>query len=108
MRDTDGVDFYNILKKIYQPSVARRILSYRKGRTNGAALRDLTNFDEINRDRLLSELMNSKVKQALKLASNITWGGQSGKVFRVLEGDFMKPCTEVCEYFDKIKNGFRF
>lgn len=97
MRETDGVDFYNILKRIYQPSVARRLLSYRKGRTMGAALRDLTNFDEINRDRLLSELMNGKVKETLKLASNITWGGQSGRVFQYLEGDFMKPCTEVCK-----------
>lgn len=99
LRETDGIDFYNILKKIYQPSVARRIQSYRKGRKNGAALlRDLTNFDEINRDRVLSELMNSKVKQTLKIASNITWGGQSGRVFNVLSEDFMKPCTEVCKY----------
>ncbi|XP_063701657.1 retinoid-inducible serine carboxypeptidase-like [Culicoides brevitarsis] len=96
MRETDGVDFYNILKKIYQPSVARRIASYRKGRMHGGALRDLTNFDEeINRDRVLSELMNSKVKQALRIPSNVTWGGQSGRVFSFLEGDFMKPCTEV-------------
>lgn len=94
MRETDGVDFYNILKPIYRPSVLRKLANYRRGRSNGAELRDLVNFEE-DRDKILSTLMNSKVKNTLKIPSNITWGGQSGKVFRYLEGDFMKDCLEV-------------
>lgn len=42
----------------------------------------------------LDVLMNTDVKEALGIPANVTWGGQSGRVFDYLRGDFMKPVTD--------------
>ncbi|CAL0329047.1 unnamed protein product [Lupinus luteus] len=51
----------------------------------------------------LSELLNGPIKKKLKIIpKNVTWGGQSGRVFYVLGGDFMKPrINEVDELLVK-------
>jgi len=72
IHETDGVDINNILKPIYKNT-----------------FKDLTHFKE-DRDAVLKELMNGKVKSALKIPKNVTWGIQKGKVYQALEGDFMK------------------
>jgi serine carboxypeptidase 1 len=44
----------------------------------------------------LSDLMNGPVKQMLRIIpANVTWGGQSSKVFGALAEDFMKPVVHV-------------
>lgn len=48
-------------------------------------------------DQKLEDLMNGAVKAALEIPESVTWGGQSGKTFSTLNGDFMKPVTEVVE-----------
>jgi serine carboxypeptidase 1 len=46
----------------------------------------------------LSEVMNGPVKQMLRIIpQNVTWGGQSNKVFAALGEDFMKPVVYVVE-----------
>lgn len=42
----------------------------------------------------LDVLMNTVVKEALNIPTNVTWGGQSNAVFNYLRADFMKPVTE--------------
>jgi len=46
----------------------------------------------------LSNLMNGPIKQMLRIIpDNVTWGGQSTKVFAALGEDFMKPVVRVVE-----------
>lgn len=49
-----------------------------------------TRQDEVD----LDIFMNTDVKEALGIPSNVTWGGQSNAVFNYLNEDFMKPVTE--------------
>lgn len=42
----------------------------------------------------LNQLMNTLVKEALRIPEHVVWGSQSNAVFNYLSGDFMKPVTE--------------
>ncbi|KAK5649679.1 hypothetical protein RI129_000708 [Pyrocoelia pectoralis] len=66
MSVTKNINFYNILKKVN------------------------SNYEV---DTKIGLLMNGKIKEALKL--NVTWGSQSGIVFRELMVDFMKPVIHI-------------
>jgi hypothetical protein len=46
-------------------------------------------------DASLDKLMNTVVKETLRIPTAVTWGGQSGDVFDYLYEDFMKPATSV-------------
>lgn len=60
--------------------------------------RTLVKFDaRDSRDDILEDLMNGAVKTALQIPESVRWGGQSGKTFGTLYGDFMKPVTDVVE-----------
>lgn len=60
--------------------------------------RTLVKFNaEENRDKLLTDLMNGPVKEALDIPSEVVWGGQSSITFRTLNEDFMKPVTDIVE-----------
>ena len=50
-----------------------------------------------NADQILEDLMNGPVKLALNIPESVTWGGQSGRTFSTLNGDFMKPVTDHVE-----------
>ncbi|CAG7830981.1 unnamed protein product [Allacma fusca] len=42
--------------------------------------------------------MNGEIKQMLRIIpENVTWGGQSGKVFEALADDFMRPVVRIVE-----------
>ncbi|XP_015125163.1 retinoid-inducible serine carboxypeptidase [Diachasma alloeum] len=78
---TGNIDFYNILEK-KQP----------RGRT-GRLLPGVR--PKVDRDRMLSELMNNGVRNTLGL--NVSWGLQSSEVFNILKEDFMKPVVNIVQ-----------
>ncbi|KAJ0175692.1 hypothetical protein K1T71_008851 [Dendrolimus kikuchii] len=95
-RRTTSVDFYNILTKMTvnvpdttksDYELSRDMLIHE--RRYGAAPRQ----EELT----LNELMNTWVKEALRIPEHVVWGSQSDAVFNYLSGDFMKPVTEGIE-----------
>lgn len=61
----------------------------------------LTEYDEVDRDKVLETLMRGKVSAALNIPAHVRWGSLSGKTFTTLAGDFMKPAIHMgtCNYF---------
>ncbi|KAL0270818.1 UNVERIFIED_CONTAM: hypothetical protein PYX00_008106 [Menopon gallinae] len=86
LRETNGVDFYNILYK-----TGRVFLQESNLEKN---IPDLY-FDEMTE---ITKLMNGPVRNALKIPNNVIFGAQSSDVFSALSGDFMKPVTDVVEH----------
>ncbi|CAB0030123.1 unnamed protein product [Trichogramma brassicae] len=86
IRSTRNIDFYNILTKVRTSPAMRAIRINKEGLVRKNVLRD---------DEGLSMLMNTKVKDTLKLPS--IWGAQSDKVRSSLYVDFMKPVTQVVQ-----------
>lgn len=76
MSETNGVDFYDVLKKIPYSGI-RKFKPVLPGKP---------------RELSLEEIMNEKVKPALGLDRN--WI-ERGQVFSRLSGDFMKPVTNI-------------
>lgn len=94
LRETDGVDFYNVMTPIRKNSdYQRRLELYRNSKYVKDNLVDLSHFDAEDRDRMLEDLMNGPVSEILKM--NQTWKVSSGPVFSALTGDFMKPVTDI-------------
>ncbi|KAF5304999.1 hypothetical protein FQR65_LT07790 [Abscondita terminalis] len=83
---SNSVDFYNILKKIKTSCSRKGKMLATPGKANGC-------YDET--DAKIEVLMNDAVKKALNITRN--WGTQSGNVFDILAGDFMKPVTHIVE-----------
>ncbi|XP_019614983.1 PREDICTED: retinoid-inducible serine carboxypeptidase-like [Branchiostoma belcheri] len=51
----------------------------------------------------LAELMNGPIKKYLEvIPEDVTWGAQSGEVFAMMAGDFMKPVIDIVD--DLIQN----
>ena len=49
-------------------------------------------------DEDITTYMNTVIRQQLKIIpADVTWGGQSGQVFSVLSGDFMRPVVSVVD-----------
>ncbi|CAL0329048.1 unnamed protein product [Lupinus luteus] len=101
---SNNVDFYNLLRDSGSGSIASSTMEPEL-------------FREISEKRYsnylssspggkvdLSELLNGPIKKKLKIIpENVTWGGQSNKVFSVLQGDFMKP--RINEVDELLANG---
>ncbi|XP_042901286.1 retinoid-inducible serine carboxypeptidase-like isoform X2 [Parasteatoda tepidariorum] len=86
---TNGVDFFNILKKedpLPNESVNTLPKNHRTYKFRRSVDRQHGDGD------VLSDLMNGKIRQKLNdIPQNVTWGGQSSDVFKALSEDFMKP-----------------
>lgn len=94
LRETDGVDFYNVMSPIRKNSdLKRRLARYRDAKYLKENLVELSHFEGEDRDRLLEDLMNGPVAQTLNISR--PWTVSSGAVFNALTGDFMKPVTDV-------------
>ncbi|KAL0993578.1 hypothetical protein UPYG_G00110010 [Umbra pygmaea] len=87
-KNTNGVNFYNILTQEPEDSVTGvGYLSLLARRHIGPLHR-----------QSLSELMNGKIRKKLGIIpKNVTWGGQSEEVFGSMSGDFMKPVVDVVD-----------
>ncbi|CAD5123674.1 DgyrCDS11993 [Dimorphilus gyrociliatus] len=88
--ETAGVDFYNILRFDSQSNSlhnSKSEIDYLYKRHVG----------RLNND-LLSNLMNTKVRRMLRIIpENVTWGGQSGNVFKYQSEEFMKPVVSIVD-----------
>jgi serine carboxypeptidase 1 len=91
-KETNGVSFYNILETETSSS------SYVKAEKSGTPLQiGLRHLSKYHSDPLAT-LMNGEIKKMLRIIpENVTWGGQSGKVFEALSEDFMKPVVRIVE-----------
>jgi len=97
---TDGVDFYNILKHGSAGDIsARRALRAPAG-VNAAALSALYARHVAALQDPIADLMNGPIRAKLNagpagkvILDNVTWGGQSDAVFSALSLDFMRPVT---------------
>ncbi|XP_073949476.1 retinoid-inducible serine carboxypeptidase-like [Choristoneura fumiferana] len=89
---THNVDFYNILTKMpaWGPETRSDYEIAREIMIRDLSFTSMTRQEEYN----LNYLMNNPVKEALRIPAHVRWGSQSGRVFDMLRGDFMKPVTE--------------
>ncbi|XP_075153122.1 retinoid-inducible serine carboxypeptidase-like [Haematobia irritans] len=101
LRESKGVDFYNIEKPTRGDAYTRMLL--RNNNYMERLYRTLVRFDiDEDRDKMLDDLMRGPVSEALEIPSNIKWGSQSSSTFSRLMGDFMKPVIHVVnELLDK-------
>ncbi|TKR69490.1 hypothetical protein L596_021642 [Steinernema carpocapsae] len=89
---TDGVSWYNILKRGNTDNYSAAVLrANRMSKTN--AKENLFNlFVKPLQLDALSDYMNTVIRAKLKIIPNkVSFGGQSGDVFSYQYGDFMKP-----------------
>lgn len=96
MRNTAGIDFYNVLfKQDFSPTQIRSVLS--------AKDIERTIFDRAirlateDRDQMLEDLMRGPVATKLNLTSESIFNSQADRVFSAMRGDFMKPAIHVVE-----------
>jgi len=93
LRETGGIDFYNILTPIRRSAVARQLLKLKDPRYLAEHLGQLTEFAEEDEDEMVAKIMNGPVKE--KLGVNRTWTMSSSPVFNAQTGDFMKPVVDI-------------
>ncbi|OIV99300.1 hypothetical protein TanjilG_17110 [Lupinus angustifolius] len=105
---SNNVNFYNLLLDSGSDSVALSTKETRLFRE--ISKKRYSNYLSSKRLRFspggngdLSSLLNGPIKKKLRIIpKNVTWGGQSDRVFDVLEGEFMKPrINEVDELLAK-------
>ncbi|XP_046962822.1 retinoid-inducible serine carboxypeptidase-like [Vanessa cardui] len=94
-RGTTNVDFYNILTKMRTSGPDTFQSDYEFARD--VMIRDGRYTSPRSQEWDLNQLMNTKVKEWLKIDSSITWGSLSNVVFNYLREDFMKPVTDGVE-----------
>ncbi|XP_022124612.2 retinoid-inducible serine carboxypeptidase [Pieris rapae] len=93
-RATTRVDFYNILTKMYSiPDTPRKVEEYLKN----MMIRDISYGVPGRQEYDLGTLMNTQVKQALRIPEKVVWASQANNVFDTLRTDFMKPVTDGIE-----------
>ncbi|KFO34999.1 retinoid-inducible serine carboxypeptidase [Fukomys damarensis] len=93
-KNTDGVNFYNILTKS-TPDPARK--SSLEFVPNHLVRLSQHHVRRLNQDAL-SQLMNGPIRKKLKIIpEDITWGAQSSYVFISMEEDFMKPAISIVD-----------
>uniref|UniRef100_A0A8C6L0F3 Carboxypeptidase n=1 Tax=Nothobranchius furzeri TaxID=105023 RepID=A0A8C6L0F3_NOTFU len=87
-QNTNGVNFYNILKQEEDGKL---------GSSEGETLLARRHIYPLH-SQSLSELMNGSVRKKLAIIpQNVTWGGQAEEVFSKMAGDFMKPVVDVVD-----------
>ncbi|CAG9578654.1 unnamed protein product [Danaus chrysippus] len=84
---TTSVDFYNILTKTPVPQTFDNEIEK-------LILPDGFYGTSRRSRNTLNTLMNTRVKEALRIPTNVTWSASSNRVFNALRTDFMKPVTE--------------
>ncbi|XP_004506087.1 serine carboxypeptidase-like 51 [Cicer arietinum] len=99
LANSNNVDFYNLL--LDEGSDSSSTLSAMElGLFKEISMKSYSKYLTTMRSRSFSPggdddidtLLNGVIKKKLKIIpENVTWGGQSNKVFSYLEGDFMKP-----------------
>ncbi|XP_068119725.1 retinoid-inducible serine carboxypeptidase [Hyperolius riggenbachi] len=95
-KNTDDVNFYNILTKDSQ--MARKNLKLNAKFGNPALLSLFSQHLVPLHGGDLSALMNGPIRAKLKIIpDSVTWGGQAGEVFVNMAGDFMKPVVDVVD-----------
>ncbi|XP_039751582.1 retinoid-inducible serine carboxypeptidase-like [Pararge aegeria] len=92
-RRTTRVDFYNIFNKIevFSPY---SLSAYEIARDT--MIRDMP-YTSTRQQLNLTTLMNTKVKEALRIPEKVVWESQRSDVYDKLRADFMKPVTERIE-----------
>lgn len=102
---SNSVDFYNFLLDSGMDPVSLTASELKQGIGAKRYARYLNSLRSSDPDSngSIDDLMNGVIKKKLKIIpANVTWGGQSDKVFDALSSDFMKPrITEVDELLAK-------
>ncbi|XP_005186527.1 retinoid-inducible serine carboxypeptidase [Musca domestica] len=94
LRESKGVDFYNIEKPTRGDAYTRMLLKTNNYKEQ--MYRTLVKFDiDEDRDQILENLMRGPVSEALGIPSKVKWGSQSGSTFSRQMGDFMKPVIHI-------------
>ncbi|KFB47556.1 AGAP011442-PA-like protein [Anopheles sinensis] len=96
LRETHGIDFYNVLFKQDYASTRSQLEQFSRDMRSAIASR-ATRLATEDRDQMLEDLMRFEVHPALSLPAESVYGAQSGRVFNTLAGDFMKPAIDVME-----------
>lgn len=92
---TNGVNFYNILDKT---DVGKNRTPKTSLFSNPNLLSSYYRHVGYFQSDPLSTLMNGKIREKLQvIPQNVTWGGQSDKVFEALSKDFMRPVTKIVD-----------
>jgi serine carboxypeptidase 1 len=100
INQTNGVDFYNILKFVDYFSSIRNVHELKLGlkRRLPSNLYKKIFLPSSKAVDPLDTLMNGIIKEQLGIIpDHVTWGGQSDAVFTFQEGDFMKPVVDVVD-----------
>ncbi|XP_029401993.1 retinoid-inducible serine carboxypeptidase [Mus pahari] len=93
-KNTDGVNFYNILTKSSPENTMESSLEFLRSPLVRLCQRHVRHLQ----GDTLSQLMNGPIKKKLKIIpEDITWGAQASYVFISMEGDFMKPAIDVVD-----------
>ncbi|XP_055621194.1 retinoid-inducible serine carboxypeptidase-like isoform X2 [Toxorhynchites rutilus septentrionalis] len=96
VRQTLGIDFYNVLFKQNFKSTQFRLGMFAKDlrqATSDSAIR-LASED---RDQMLENLMRGPVAEKLQLPPESVYNAQGSNVFSSMAGDFMKPAGHIVE-----------
>ncbi|XP_030064239.1 retinoid-inducible serine carboxypeptidase [Microcaecilia unicolor] len=90
-KNTDGVNFYNILTK---DSPLTNELNFESPILEKLYLRHVNPLQKGN----LDELMNGPIREHLNIIPDaVIWGAQASEVFINMEGDFMKPAIDTVD-----------
>ncbi|XP_048221916.1 retinoid-inducible serine carboxypeptidase [Perognathus longimembris pacificus] len=93
-KNTDGVNFYNILTKSTPTSSMESGLEFLHRHLVRLCQRHVRHLQ----GDTLSQLMNGPIRKKLKIIpEDISWGAQSPKVFMNMEEDFMKPVVSIVD-----------
>ncbi|XP_022212841.2 retinoid-inducible serine carboxypeptidase-like [Drosophila obscura] len=93
LRESKGVDFYNVETPTLGDKYVLRSMAMSQ---EELMYRTLVHYDiDEDRDKLLEELMQGPVTEALNITTGVKWGAQSSATFSSLMGDFMKPAVHI-------------
>ncbi|XP_075417673.1 retinoid-inducible serine carboxypeptidase [Tenrec ecaudatus] len=93
-QNTDGVNFYNILRKSTPMSAKQSSLEFTQRHLAPLYQRHVRYLQQ----DALSQLMNGPIRKKLKIIpAECSWGGQAPNVFTNMEEDFMKPAITVVD-----------
>ncbi|XP_008824644.1 retinoid-inducible serine carboxypeptidase [Nannospalax galili] len=93
-KNTDGVNFYNILTKSDPTSAMKSSLEFFQSPLVRLCQRHVRHLQ----GDALSQLMNGPIKKKLKIIpEDYSWGAQASNVFMNMEGDFMKSAINIVD-----------
>lgn len=93
-KNTDGVNFYNILTKSTPETSMESSLEFLRSPLVRLCQRHVRHLQ----GDTLSQLMNGPIRKKLKIIpEDCSWGAQSSYVFISMEGDFMKPVIHIVD-----------